>query len=168
VKYDQKCLLVFVYPLFLSDFNQTQIFSTNFRKYSNITFSKNPSTGSRVVPCGRTDKKTDRQTDITKLTVTFRKFTNAPKTVHLYICIFRTTAIASLNVIKWSVFLVEANFILWQVGTEQHAENFVNFLSHPIKLLRYSSKLGYGRYFPELWQHTRTHTHTHIFIYIWR
>jgi len=110
--------------------------------------------------------RTDRQTDMTKLTVTFRKLANAPKTVHLYICTFRTTAIASLNVINWSVSLVEAKFILWQVGTEQHAENLVNFLSHPMKLLRYSSKLGHGRYFPEYWKHTHTHTHTHIFLYI--
>jgi hypothetical protein len=31
--------------------------------------------GSRVVPCGRTD----RQTDMTKLRVAFRKFAKAPK-----------------------------------------------------------------------------------------
>jgi len=27
-----------------------------FEKYSNIIFQENPSSGSRVVPCGRTDK----------------------------------------------------------------------------------------------------------------
>jgi len=27
-----------------------------FEKYSNISFYKNPSGGSRVVPCGRTDR----------------------------------------------------------------------------------------------------------------
>ena len=42
-----------------------------FEKYSNIKFHKNPSSGSRVVPRGQTDK--------TKLTVTFRNFANAPK-----------------------------------------------------------------------------------------
>jgi hypothetical protein len=45
----------------------TQIFET----YSNIKFRENPSTGSRVVPCGRAD--------ITKLIGGFRNFSNAPK-----------------------------------------------------------------------------------------
>ena len=38
---------------------------------SNVTFYKNPSSGSRVVPCG--------QTDMTKLIVAFRNVANAPK-----------------------------------------------------------------------------------------
>ena len=59
------------YPLCLSYFNGTWIFSTCFRKYSNIKFYKNPSIGNRVVPCARAD--------MTKLTVAFRKFANAPK-----------------------------------------------------------------------------------------
>jgi len=42
-----------------------------FKKYSNINdFHENPSSGSRVVPCGRTDRQTDRQT------FAFRNFTN--------------------------------------------------------------------------------------------
>jgi len=45
-----------------------------FEKYSNILFYENPSSGSRVVPCVRTDGRTDRQTDTTKLTVAFLKF----------------------------------------------------------------------------------------------
>ena len=42
-----------------------------FEKVSNIKFHQNPSSGSRVVPCGRTD--------MTKLIVAFRNFANAPK-----------------------------------------------------------------------------------------
>ena len=50
------------YPLFLSDFNGTWIFSTDFRKKSSdIKFNENPPNGSRVVPCGRTDGQTDKQ-----------------------------------------------------------------------------------------------------------
>jgi hypothetical protein len=65
------------YLLLLSDFNETWIFSTHFRKKkkrsSNIKFHQNPSSGSRVVPGG--------QTDMTKLIVAFRNFANAPKNV---------------------------------------------------------------------------------------
>jgi hypothetical protein len=46
-----------------------------FEKYSNIKFHKILSNGSRVVPCGRTD----RQTDMMKLIVIFCNFANAPK-----------------------------------------------------------------------------------------
>jgi hypothetical protein len=49
------------YHLFLSDLNETSNFSAEFGKYSNIKFHENPSSGSRVVPCGRTDR--ERQKD---------------------------------------------------------------------------------------------------------
>ena len=42
-----------------------------FEKQTNITFNENPSIGSRIVSCGRTD--------MTKLIVTFRNFAKAPK-----------------------------------------------------------------------------------------
>jgi len=31
-----------------------------FEKYSNITFHENPAFGSRVVPCGKTDGRTEK------------------------------------------------------------------------------------------------------------
>ena len=42
--------------------------------YSNIKFHENPSDGSPVVPCGRTE----RRTDMTKLIVAFRNVANVP------------------------------------------------------------------------------------------
>jgi len=48
-----------------------------FEKYLNIKFFENPSSGSRVFRCGRTD----RQTDMTNLIVTFHNFAEAPKEV---------------------------------------------------------------------------------------
>jgi hypothetical protein len=41
-----------------------------FEKYLNTKFHENPSSGSRVVPCGRTNG----QTDMTKVTVAFGNF----------------------------------------------------------------------------------------------
>jgi len=65
-------------PLFLSDFNGTnylgQIFEKNF---SDIKCHKIPSSGSPVVPCGRTD----RQTGMSKLRVAFLNFANVPKNI---------------------------------------------------------------------------------------
>jgi hypothetical protein len=46
-----------------------------FEKSLNIKFNQNPSIGSRVVPCGRTNMK--------KLTVAFCNFANAPKNGHV-------------------------------------------------------------------------------------
>jgi len=64
------------YPLFLSDFNKTWIFSNLFfEKYLNTKFHENPFSGSRIVPCVQTDEQTDRM----KLIVTFRNFAKAPK-----------------------------------------------------------------------------------------
>jgi len=58
------------YPLILSDFNETWFFWQIFVRYSNNKFNENLSSGSRGVPCGRTDG----QTYITKLSVVFCNF----------------------------------------------------------------------------------------------
>jgi hypothetical protein len=70
-----KCLYL-KYPLFFSDFDETWIFSIDFRKSSDIRFDQNPPSGNRVVPCGQTDMK---------LIIAFRNFANAPKTSYLHI-----------------------------------------------------------------------------------
>jgi hypothetical protein len=51
-----------------------------FHADGHIKFHENPSVGSRVVPCGRTD--------MTKLIVAFRNFANAPKDEDLATVIF--------------------------------------------------------------------------------
>ena len=50
-------------------------FSRQIVEQSRIRFHQNPSSGRRVVSCGRTDV----QTDLTKLRVAFRNFANAPR-----------------------------------------------------------------------------------------
>ena len=64
------------YPLFLWNFNESLNFVDIFsKKYSNIKFHENPSIGSPVVPCWRTD--------MTKLAVAFLNFAKAPKQIVL-------------------------------------------------------------------------------------
>ena len=68
------------YSIFLSDFNETSIFSTDYRKIIKCQISRKsvqwePSCSMR----------TDGQTDMTKLTIALRNFANAPKYNQLHI-----------------------------------------------------------------------------------
>ena len=71
------------YPLFVSDFNETWIFSTNFRKMHVYKISWKSPYWNRVIPCGRTSGRHKK-----KLIIAFRNFANAPKNfVNWYVCI---------------------------------------------------------------------------------
>ena len=65
------------YSLLLSDFNETSIFWTYFRKKSQIKFHENTTSWSRVAPYGRREG----QTDMTKLRVASRNFASALKNI---------------------------------------------------------------------------------------
>ena len=62
-------------PAIISDFNKTWIFSTDFRKNSNIKFHGTPAIGGRDVPCWRTDGQIEK----TKIIAAFCSFANASK-----------------------------------------------------------------------------------------
>jgi len=49
------------------------------KKYTDVEFRENPSSGSRNVASGQMDTPTDRQTDTTRLIVAFPGFSNMPK-----------------------------------------------------------------------------------------
>jgi len=70
------------YPSFSSDFKETWIFSTDFRKLLISSFMKIRQVGAELF---HVDERTDEQTDITKLIVAFRNFTNAPQYIYIYI-----------------------------------------------------------------------------------
>jgi hypothetical protein len=55
-RYHKKTCILVKYPVSLSDFNDTWIFSVGFRKYSYVQYHENRSSGSRTVSCGRTDR----------------------------------------------------------------------------------------------------------------
>jgi hypothetical protein len=72
------------------------------RKSSNINVHKNPSSGSQVVSCGRTDgqtethteeqthRLTDREGDMIQVTVALGNFVNSPKNVQMQL-IYKNT-----------------------------------------------------------------------------
>jgi hypothetical protein len=62
------------YPLILSDFNETWIFSTDFRRIHKCQLKK-------MRPVGAELFHAEGQTDMTMLTVAFRNFANGPKKV---------------------------------------------------------------------------------------
>jgi len=71
-----KSVLVFMYssrcscPILM----KLEFFQQIFEKFLNIKLQETPSTGSRVVPCGRTDRRADK-----KLIVAFGNFANSPE-----------------------------------------------------------------------------------------
>jgi hypothetical protein len=77
-RYCHKCIQVFhtKYSLFLPDFNQTWIFSTEFRKILKYQIFRKSVQWKRVVLSGQTDGRSDRHDE---LTVTFRDLASAPK-----------------------------------------------------------------------------------------
>lgn len=74
-------------PTSSSDFIETSISSTEFRKIFKTKFRENPSSGRPVVPYGLTG--------MTKLTVAFHNFANSPKMTNTITCYHRRTRIAT-------------------------------------------------------------------------
>ena len=76
-----------------------------FEKSSNIKFNQSPSSGSRVVPCGQTD----RPMDMTKLVVSFRNFANTHKNEYTGSCLVLLMAdyVITFFMQKWNM---ETNF----------------------------------------------------------
>jgi len=82
VRYDKSaywssCKVSFILVRFWRNLNLINRFSEKNPSY--IKFHENPSSGSRVVPPGRTNERKDKRTDMTKLIVAFRNFAKAPK-----------------------------------------------------------------------------------------
>jgi len=77
-KYDKEMYVALRvrYPLLLSDLMKLQFSRQIFEKHSNTKLHENPSSRSRVVPRGRTDRQNE---DYSR----FRTFSNAPKNKEL-------------------------------------------------------------------------------------
>jgi len=68
------------HPRYLLDFQENWI----FEKQSNIRLYENPFSGRRVVPCRIIDRRTDKQTNMAQVRVSFRRFANEPKYLRYY------------------------------------------------------------------------------------
>ena len=90
VRYDEKCILVIMYPPLLSDFNETWISSAVSRKNTQISnFMKIRPVGTELFheegqKVGQADGRKDGQTDMPKLIVVFRNFANGTKKSFLF------------------------------------------------------------------------------------
>jgi len=75
-RYGQKCISVFMWSAcyFLQILIKPEFSRQIFGKYSNTKFQENPLIGSRVVPCGQTDRQTWRSQQSL-----FAKFANTPQ-----------------------------------------------------------------------------------------
>jgi hypothetical protein len=121
------------YPVFSSYFNEKLNFWQIFEKYSNIKCHENRFSGSRVVPCERTDTckggQTDRRTDMTKLTVAFRNFANAPKNGVTYACVYQ---VVSSTQVPWWQFCTRVSFLHVRVNQQRNwfASNVTGFIRY--------------------------------------
>jgi hypothetical protein len=67
-------------------------FSVDFLKILKCKkFYENPPSGSRFVPCGQTDGRTNGQKEVAKLIVAFRNFANVPKRFLFFAVLLRCT-----------------------------------------------------------------------------
>ena len=77
-------------PLICQILKKLDISQNIFEKYSSIEFHENSSSGSRVIPCGETDRETKEGSRL-QLTVAFQKSVNAlkvPRSAHTaYLCV---------------------------------------------------------------------------------
>jgi hypothetical protein len=64
--------------LFMVGFNETWILGTDFQKKKALKFHQNPSSGSRVVPCGWTDGHDEANTVEPLITDTAGEFKFCP------------------------------------------------------------------------------------------
>ena len=91
------------YPFFRQILIKPEFSSQILEKSSTTKFHENPSSGSRDVPCGRTDGRTDAQTENTKLIVACRNSANAPKQ--------RSMLCWCVKVLTWLVKLIISTFV---------------------------------------------------------
>jgi len=90
-----------------------------FEKYSNTNFQENPSSGNRVLPCGRTDRRTGRHHQanrcFSKICKRAQKF--YVLSTHCFVWISEQTAIISLYNINRLVFITETACVYCAVRT---------------------------------------------------
>ena len=92
MRYDDKCILVFMYniPYSCQILMKLEFYQQSFEKYSNIKFHENPSSGNRVVACGYMERQT------MQLMVVFQNFSKALKR-NMFMCMSLQLMILTLK-----------------------------------------------------------------------
>ena len=99
----------------------------------NVKFHENTSSGRRVVPCGRTDRRTNARTDMTRLIVAFRKF--CEKRLKRIFILGKPSASAelwthlTLILLMWRVWCAPNNASKWQMGFKSAFKGLKQWLS---------------------------------------
>jgi hypothetical protein len=110
-----------MFPLFLSDFNETWILSTDFRKNQISNFMKIRQVGAELF-------QADGRTDMIKLTVAFRKFAKAPENSGYFT--HRCSAPCNKSCRRpWSVTHL-LTYKIHDLSVERHPNRIKRHLSH--------------------------------------
>jgi hypothetical protein len=119
-RYGKKCIMDVKYPVFLSDFNETWIFSANFRKILKCQTSGKSVQRKPSFICA--DRRTDIQRYLTKPIDTFRYFPKASKNSSNYDTEFEMAI--DLHVLYSFIFVIKlsATYIVMDVTMYLHAQ----------------------------------------------
>ena len=118
------CEVSCIHVIFYRNLN----FLGRFSKHTDIKCIENPSNERWVVQCGRTDGRTDRQTDKARHNEANSRFSQfserawklyflLTQCVYMFVCIWEQTAIISLYSINWLVFITETECVYCSVRT---------------------------------------------------
>jgi hypothetical protein len=135
------------YPLFLSDLIKLEFYQHIFENYPNIKFHENLSSGSRVVPCGRTNGQTDRYDEVNSFSQFCEKRHKSLNTCHCHCTWFYYSKFCSaqfrITLSHYTEFKIEHQFpipnSLNKNYTRKFCKLFICLFVHCVIILLYKT-----------------------------